>query len=239
VSTRERRQREIEGRERLFLHKAQDLVARDGLLNLQMCRVAESCEYSVGTLYQHFASKEDLLVALLTERVGERAELFRCAAAWEASPRDRMFAIAAADRIFVQRHPEHFRVAQFATTEVVWGAASEGRRQAYLRAQRPLGEIVFSIVQEAIESGDLALVEDTAEEAAISLWTLVTGTHHLVHAHGVLESYSVHDPYRLMGRSVHRLLNGWGWRPLFDFEQPGRYGAYLERLREEVFGELV
>ena len=35
MGTRERRQRELADRERLFLDKAQELIQRDGLLNLQ------------------------------------------------------------------------------------------------------------------------------------------------------------------------------------------------------------
>ena len=66
MGTRERRQREVAEREDLFLDVALELIRQDGLLNLQMARIAEKSEYAVGTLYLHFASKEDLLVALAT-----------------------------------------------------------------------------------------------------------------------------------------------------------------------------
>ena len=36
MSTKERRQRDLADREQLFLDKAQELIQRDGLLNLQM-----------------------------------------------------------------------------------------------------------------------------------------------------------------------------------------------------------
>ncbi len=64
MGTRERRQREIAEREQRFLDCARALMLQDGLLGLQMARVAEACDYATGTLYQHFESKEDLLVAL-------------------------------------------------------------------------------------------------------------------------------------------------------------------------------
>ncbi len=67
LGTRERRQREVAEHEQLFLTAARELIRQDGLLNLQMARVAEKCDYAVGTLYQHFGSKEDLLVALATD----------------------------------------------------------------------------------------------------------------------------------------------------------------------------
>ena len=57
MSTKDRRLRERAEREQRFLDKAQELIQRDGLMSLQMGRIAEECDYAIGTLYQHFASK--------------------------------------------------------------------------------------------------------------------------------------------------------------------------------------
>jgi AcrR family transcriptional regulator len=226
-------------RERLFLDKAREVVCRDGLLQLQMARVAEACDYATGTLYQHFSCKEDLIVALLTNLTARRTQLFRAAAAWSATPRDRMFAFAMADTVFVQRNPEHFRIAQFALTEVVWSSASPARRNDYLEQMRPVAELVLGIVRDAVERGDLALGHLTFEEAAVGVWSLVTGTHTLVHAEGLLEFFAVAEPYRLMGRNIHLLLNGLEWQPLFDVGDRVAYERYLQRLTDEVFNEPV
>ncbi len=237
MGTKERRQREVAEREQLFIDKARELVCEEGLLQLQMARLAEECDYATGTLYQHFGSKEDLVVALLTDRVDERTELFRRAAEWDARPRDRMFAVAAAETLFVQRNPDYFRIAQLALTEIVWSAASVERRHEYLAKMKPIGDIVVGIVKQGVEAGDLELEGDaTVEEAALGVWTLVCGTHNLVHAEGFLESFEVREPYRLMGRNIHRLLNGLDWQPLFDVGDVEAYDRYLERLSSELFG---
>jgi AcrR family transcriptional regulator len=236
MGTKERRQREVAEREQLFIDKARDLVCQEGLLQLQMARLADECDYATGTLYQHFGSKEDLVVALLTDRVEQRSELFRRAAEWDARPRDRIFAVAAADTLFVQRNPEYFRIAQLALTEVVWSAASVARRHEYLAKMKPIGDIVVGIVRDGVAAGDLELEGGaTVEEAALGVWTLVCGTHNLVHAEGFLESFEVREPYRLMGRNIHRLLNGLEWRPLFDVADAEAYDRYWERLSNELF----
>jgi AcrR family transcriptional regulator len=236
MGTKERRQREVAEREQLFIDKARDLVCQQGLLQLQMARLADECDYATGTLYQHFGSKEDLVVALLTDRVEQRSELFRRAAEWDARPRDRIFAVAAADTLFVQRNPEYFRIAQLALTEVVWSAASVARRHEYLAKMKPIGDIVVGIVRDGVAAGDLELEGGaTVEEAALGVWTLVCGTHNLVHAEGFLESFEVREPYRLMGRNIHRLLNGLEWRPLFDVADAEAYDRYWERLSNELF----
>ena len=75
MGTKERRERQFQEREQRLLTAARQLIVRDGLLNLQMAKLAEISEHAMGTLYQHFASKEDLLVALMTESVAAQAVL--------------------------------------------------------------------------------------------------------------------------------------------------------------------
>lgn len=238
VSTKERRQRELNEREKLFLAKARELIRRDGLLNLAMARIAEECDYAVGTLYQHFASKEDLLVALVTEDLRMHSEMFQRVGAWKAGTRERMFAIGVADMIFVRRHPEHFRLAQYVFTEVVWEAASAARRETLLTVSDPMGDIVKTIVAEGVARGDLDLKGLSAEELATGLWSLTVGMHNLVHAKGVLEDFNVHEPYRLMCRYTQTMLNGFGWRPLFDAADDAALDALIQRICNEVFDDL-
>ena len=135
----------MEEREEQFLDAARALIAEHGLLKLQMTRIAEKCEYAVGTLYQHFASKEDLLLALTVQDSREHVELFQRVGRWAASPRERMFAIGVADLVFVKRNPEHFRLKQYVLTEAVWDATSPERRKDYLDAHAPIGDVVGGI----------------------------------------------------------------------------------------------
>ena len=59
-----RKQREINEREQLILSTAQSMLHQHGYNYLTMDRVAETVEYSKGTIYNHFASKEDLVCSL-------------------------------------------------------------------------------------------------------------------------------------------------------------------------------
>lgn len=238
MGTKERRQREFEDRERVFLDCARDLIRDEGLLNLQMSRIAEKSEYAVGTLYKHFASKEDLLLALSAVDTEKHVQMFQRAAQWKASPRDRMAAIAVADMIFVRRNPDYFRLGQYVFTEVVWGAASPERRAASLTASEPIGDVVVGIVNDAVAAGDLDLNGLSAEELCTGLWALSAGTHSLVHAEGVLEDFNVREPYRLMCLHTQIMLNGYGWRPLVDVGDGAALDALIKRISNEVFDDL-
>ena len=240
MGTRERRQREVAGREQLFLAAARDLIRQDGLLNLQMSKVAEKCDYAVGTLYQHFLSKEDLLVALATEEAQERVDMFRRIHDWSvASTRNRMFGFAVADMVYARRSPEHFRLLQFAFTEVVWGAAPLSRRKACLDANAPLRELTLSLVDEAVRNGDLDLRGLQAEELCLAPWAMSLGMHSIMHTEGLIEYHEVREPYHLMLRHLSELLNGLGWKPLADPTNHAAFDALAERICKEVLHEYV
>ena len=237
MGTRERRQRELGTREQLILETARELIHSEGLLNLQMARIAEKCEYAVGTLYQHFASKEDLLLELTRQDVVEHAELIKRVTTWGGSPRERIFGIAVADILFARRSPDHFRISQYVFCEVVWNAASPARRQSVIAAQAPIAAIALGIVNDAVASGSLDLKGMPAEHACIGLWSLVVGMHNLVHAEGAMHPFTVTQPYRLMCRHLQSLLNGQGWEPRVDPSDDAALDALIQRIFTEVFDE--
>lgn len=238
MGTRERRQREFAQREQRFLDKARALICENGLLNLQMARVARGCDYATGTLYQHFASKEDLLLALNSHVTGDRVALFRRAAAWRAGSRERIFAIAVADTVFARRYPEHFRLSQYVFTDAVWHAASADRRQQALEAGRPLGEAVSEIIQDALDQGDLESHGLNHYELIVGNWTLTQGMHTLVHADGLAQMYDIREPYRKMLMHLQLLLNGMGWQPLSTAWDMKELDELIARVRGDVFSDM-
>jgi AcrR family transcriptional regulator len=80
-----RKDRERPGREELIIDHAQRLLARDGFQDLNLDEVARAVEYSKGTLYLHFESKEDLVLAVATRALRQRADLFERAATFQGT----------------------------------------------------------------------------------------------------------------------------------------------------------
>lgn len=238
MGTKERKQREFEGREERFLKAARVQIEQDGLLNLQMSRIADKCEYAVGTLYQHFASKEDLLLALTTENARHYADLFQRVAQWKATTRDQMLAIGVADMLFIRKNPHHFRIAQYTFSEAVWNAASEERRTCFFNVNNPVGQVVTGIVNDAIAKGDLAANGLSAAEVATGFWSICLGMQNLSHTQGMLENFEVREPHRLMLRYLHHLLNGFGWKALQDPADHAAQDRLNERICKEVFHDF-
>lgn len=231
MGSQERRDREWAKREDVFLDAALELIREHGLLNLQMARIAEKAEYAVRTLYLYFASKEDLLLALVTRAFKHYLALLQRAADWQAPTRERMFAIGVANSEIVRRHPDHFRIAQYAVSEVAWQAASPARRQAYIAAAAPMATITMSIVEDAHGAGDLDPKSRSALEMSLGLSALCTGYHTFAHAEGL----PIPDPYRLMCLDIQALLDGYRWKPLSDSTDSAATDALIARIQREVF----
>lgn len=240
MSTRERRQRDIQERERKFLAAARALICRDGLLNLQMAPIAKHCDYAVGTLYQHFESKEDLIVALAGEAAQQKVALFRKVHAWkQASTRERMLGFVVADIESARRYPENYRLMQFALTDVVWGAASPERRRACIEGNVPLGELPESVIAEAVRCGDLDLRGLGISELCFGPWALTLGAQQLLHGEGLIDPQRIADPYRVMLRHAQELLNGLDWKPRVDASDLQALDAFVARIHREVLDENV
>lgn len=238
MGTQERKAREFAAREDLFLDTARRLILADGLLSLTMAKVADACDYATGTLYQHFSSKEDLLLALSTRMSADRVALFCRAAEWDVASRDRMFAIVVADVLFARQCPEHFRLAQYVFTEAVWSATSEARRQAALQQSQPMCDRVRSIIQQAVECGDLPDRGLRNLDLGVGPWTLSLGMHTLVHADGLLSFYDVTRPYGLLLQHIEFLLNGLDWQPLVSDITASQVAGKVERLCRDVFSDV-
>lgn len=234
MGTGERKQRQREERETLFLDKAAELIEAEGLVNLQMARLASACDYATGTLYQHFSSKEDLLAALANRNAQAHVTMFERVGAWRANPRDRMFAICVADQEFAQRNASQFRLVQYVFTEAVWENTSAERRQQILQCSGPIGAVVSGIVREAVDAGDLPASDLNPLELALGPWCLSEGMHNVMHTRGLLEALAIRGTHMLLYRHIHALLNGMGWQPLLDHADTGAIETLVKRIQAEV-----
>lgn len=237
LNTQSRKQRELAAREERLLDIAYDLVREKGLVALQMSHLAQAAEVAMGTLYSHFSSKEDLLLALAVRGAAHRLQQIERAVAWQERPRYRMLAVTMADWLFIDEHPHLAQIDQYAITEVVWERASEQRRDEFARSREPIGEAIFRVVEDARAEGDLPTDGFAVEEVPFGLWTMLIGTHQLTHAAGLLEYFDIDKPYQLMVRHLNTWLNGLQWQPLTSPDDHTTLDLMCSRLRTEVFDQ--
>lgn len=228
-----RKQREFQAREELILDHARDLLRAKGYMGLNLDELAEQIEYSKGTIYLHFASKEDLLLGVVIRAVDVRNLLFRHAARYPGRSREKCCAIGVADLILNVRQPRAFQMMQLVSTNSIWEKTSPERRQKLRRAVMQSFEVVLGVVQHAFVTGDLIdYLSVPPEEIVMGLFTMSKGATLVQANEDLFCSSSSGAVMKSLQKNRHRFLDGVGWKLLYkDFD----YESLENRLNAEYF----
>ncbi|MEZ6016302.1 MAG: helix-turn-helix domain-containing protein [Planctomycetota bacterium] len=231
--TGSRKQREVAQREALLLDTAQALLIELGYIGLTMDRLADATEFSKGTVYQHFANKEDLVAAIAERSAEMRSELFERALAFQGPSRERIGAIGAAAEVFLLLYPHHEQAERIVKTSSIRDKVSAERGSALGACEVRCFAAALSVVHGALADGDLTLAEDQSpEQVCMGLWNLYMGAFLMREVDLFLDNPTFSDPMPILLKNAQVLLDGFGWRPLsrsFD------YMAARERALRELF----
>ena len=234
MSTMTWRERERQEREEAILKAAYDDILTEGYLGLNMSRLAKRVGIANGTLFLHFRTKEDLLLALVSQTAQRFREFFERAEAFKGRPRERMAAVGFADELFSKLYPGHHKLEFLVRADSIWERASEDRRSQFQEKESRCVQVANRIINDALCEGDLELSDMAPEEVTFGLWTISLGAHTLVAASEPLKHAGISNAYRSLRRAQHALLDGINWRPLtheWDWDDTYR------RIRAEVFPE--
>ena len=209
------KQQEIQLREKRILEVAQSVLVEHGYHGLSMERIAGLVEYSKGTVYNHFANKEEIIVALAIATVTKRFEMFKQAAQFKGASRFRMLAVGQAAEKFVNAYPDFFMLEQILMLPSVRQKVSEKRQNEINSIEVRCLDIVAGIVRDAVSAEDLVLAPGvTPEKLDFGLWSLSSGGFALADRMDALPHLGVGDPFELVHRHTAILMDGLGWAPL-------------------------
>lgn len=235
MSALTRKQREIQEREKKLIQIGRELLLEQGLHGLKLDRVAEIAEYSRGTIYQHFRSKEDLLAAMAIESAQRRYELFERASHYPGNPREKMVAILVADEIFDRSEPHFYRSEFIINLADLLKRATPENRAKLAEVDNKGLEIAPVIIEQAIQSGDIP-PSVSARHIMFAVMAMVIGAHvsSYEETEVVNATVKVGDRFETLRECVAALLDGFGWRPL---STEWDYSKTVERVRAELFAE--
>lgn len=230
-----RKQRELRQREDLIVEVARRLLLDRGYHGLTMDRIAETIEYSKGTVYQHFPCKEEVLTELATRILRKRLAMFEHAATFQGRTRERMVAIGEAAELFMRLYPDHLLVVQIIRTEVIAQKVSPERLAAMKGIDYRVVGIMTGIVRDAIAQGDLVLPPGASPEGLpFGLWSLTDGGYAAILPGMSFHDIGIEDPFLAVMRNCEMLGDGYQWRPLSaDWD----YAATRARIRATIFAE--
>lgn len=220
----------LQERETQILDLAHELLLRDGPGGVTMERIAEQVPFSKGTLYNHFKSREDVLMALFCRIQSGVYDTFSRGAAYSGKPRDRYTAIIAASE--VRNWSEDDCCPQIIAPEVLEKASPEYHELLTGLHHRIL-KLLNDIALEAIQAGDLPR-QTPLDELNYSSWALAVGADELFNQKMIYPEHTEHDFAVIRRRMLHRLLDGYQWKPLSNERD---YEAVHQNVLSTIFAE--
>jgi AcrR family transcriptional regulator len=222
--TATRKERERAAREALILDHGQQLLLREGYQNLNLNELAKAIEYSKGTIYQHFETKEDLVLAIATRALKERGDLFERASQFSGKSRERMRAIGFACCEFAVAHKDFFNIEIMLKSTSFWEKSSKERRHQHGIQAGRLFQIMTTIVIEAVRCGDLP-PQTKVTDVTLSLISVTMGSHLAAMEPDLQVLFAIEDPLAVVRRNQDLMCDGWAWKPLrsdWDYAETDR-----------------
>jgi AcrR family transcriptional regulator len=203
MGTRERKEREFETRRRLILATATDLFQKNGFAGVTLDDIASAIEFSKGTIYNHFGSKEEIYASILVEHLNILLSCLKEAARTGRNTPERLRNSMKAYVRFYREHREYFKLLFFIDL------VSDHYRvpDALLKEIRTLKIACLlelqNVVREGVRSGEL---EGGRPDAQVSLvmWGMINGIIQLVES----RQFKEEDLDRLIGLGFEIVLGG-------------------------------
>ena len=215
----DRKERERREREKLILDHADDLLRFNGYLGLNLDELAKRIEYSKATIYNHFQSKEDLVLAVAIMHIDARTDYFQRALTFNGRPRERMFAIGIADHLLAQFYPHGFPTMQLVRTQSIWEKAAPERQDRFTDRNGSCVNIAMEIIRQAKVEGDLGPDSPPEDQILSGLVSMAKGAHLLADTN-ICDGTDL-NPLKYLNANYHLFLDGAGWKPFsseWDFE---------------------
>ena len=227
-----RKQRELADRHALFLNIAREVLHETGFHQLSMDLVADKAEYSKGTLYQHFSCKEEILLQLCNQTTYGMQILGQRAVTYKGTNRERLLAFQVAHELWLALEPSDIYMLQNLHTDGVLEKVDNQSRIRHQELQTGIISMVTSIVQQAMDDGELPSDHLNAAEVVYGLWSMNYGGQLLRSYDISLDQMGVHDPGRAITILTQATLDGLGWQPSMTFEQTD---TLLNHLKTDFF----
>jgi AcrR family transcriptional regulator len=231
-----RKERERAAREELILDHAQRVLLADGFQNLNLDALAEAVEYSKGTLYLHFKTKEDIALAVVTRAQKERADFFERALEFKGRSRERVRAIGFACCHFANVYPDYYNVEMMLKSQSFWEKADEARQHVYAMQGGRCFRAMHRLVTDGLREGDLPAGKLASEQIVFAIASIAVGSHIMSRNSHALMLSGIEAPLEALCENVNILLDGLQWKPLSTELD---YHAVDRRIKKEVFPEAT
>lgn len=206
------------------------LLKESSFLELKMSEVAKTTGCSMGAIYSHFFSKEDLLIACTAQVMNIRCQQIMIYLQRVEQPLDRILTVLFYLWNENIANPHYYNLEQLSSNPSVWQRASDFRNGQFNRVADHLAATVRGNCAKVLEKElQLSATEEMIEKLLMSIAGLSRGIHQFMQS-GYGSSFAHALPgnrTRLHMESLAVLLRGWGI-------QRDDLVVYLERIHDQT-----
>lgn len=231
------REQKLLDREVELLNVAEKIMIHEGCSGLTMDKLVAACDYSKGTVYNHFKNKEDLFCALSIQGMQFFISLMKRSLNMTGTLREKCLGLYYAQRLHSQIHPISFLCVLMAKTPAVLERASASRLETQISLEEQTTALVDTLLSTAITSGDIhEKKKQHIDSLCFSLWSMSFGTNALLINAAETKAISRLDTNNALLFNINALLDGIGWSPLSgDYDY---HNSWL-RIGNEVFAKEI
>ncbi len=210
------KQEKLSVREDIIISKVSNLIVEEGFFNLRMSDVAKSADVSMGTLYSHFSSKEDLLIGISNSLLSKRLDMMKKVKDTFDKPLEQLIAMIIGDYYINSDLGELSEIETISNIPSVWQRASHKSTELLKNIQANLMKDSFSIISECLNSKELfpnnEYDKHTKEQIEISLWSSCIGLRHIFNMPAIEVKINLNhkDEEEICLKLIRAILKGFG-----------------------------
>lgn len=214
----------VQEQEGMILDAAVQSIEESSILDFTMSQIAKSAGLSMGSVYKHVQSKEDVLIALATGMYENEYARYKAILSMPVSAPEKIIGINLMHRWKTDTYSFESQLDNLVTTQALVERCSAGWL-ARMRNQCSQIESLFKLfLTEAADSGEFISGHEAIEELNLAVWSFTTGYFHVVrqyqcHVQDKAEQPNPHlcqsseiGDDALHIRGLVRLLNAYDWR---------------------------
>lgn len=213
----------LQEQEDLILEAAARCIEASSLLDFTMSAISKEAGLSMGSIYKHMQSKEDVLVALGWRSLKQMRESFETVLSLNMPAATRLLSVQlfCHEKVSLYSFGPHLEM--LLGNEAILQRASQGWLEKMIKADISIEQMFQQKIIDAIEDGEFKVeIDDTAalaEEIVTGLWSIGVGhTQVMLHrsarniiGRGVEMTEKLETNGAII-RSTTRLINSYPWK---------------------------
>lgn len=210
--------------EEMILKAAEESIEESSILDFPMSQIAKRAGLSIGSVYKHVQSKEDVLIALAVRMYRNEYQAYKKILSMPVSTPEKLIGINLMHRWKTQTYSFESQLDNLVSTPALVERCSLGWLQQMRSHCQEVEQLFKQTFTEAADSGEFISGHEAVEEINLALWSFTAGYFHMVRQHHChMQNRSEDRAKRLcVGteisedalhiRGMVRLLNAYEWQ---------------------------